>query len=58
MNGYHKHVTEDMKTILRDKQGMKEPEMIKEMQSELIDPVTKLINALKKHFININILIS
>ena len=33
MNGYHKHVTEDLKTILRDKHGMKEPEMIKEMQS-------------------------
>ena len=33
MNSYHKHLTEDLKTRLRIKHKMDEPEMIKEMQS-------------------------
>ena len=28
---YHKHFTEDMRTLLKDKHGMKEPEIIREM---------------------------
>ena len=28
---YHKHLTEDMRTMLKDKHGMKEPEMLREM---------------------------
>ena len=33
MKGYQKHLAEDIKTILKDKHGMSEPQMIKEMQS-------------------------
>jgi len=33
MKGYQKHLAEDIKTMLKDKHGMSEPEMIKEMQS-------------------------